>query len=167
MKTLYLIRHAKSGWDDLSVRDFDRTLSNKGLLDAPVMADFLVKEATERGGQPDLIISSTAKRAMMTAQIFADAFGIAASKIVGEKEIYDAFVSNIVKLINNLPYEANVALMFGHNPTFTSVANWFSKETYVNDMPTCSIVRLEANVADWKGFDRDTADLTGFWYPQV
>ena len=124
MRTLYLIRHAKSSWDNPGLRDFNRPLNERGQRDAPLMAALIAK----MGIKPDLIVSSPARRAITTAQYFADALGIADDDIVRNQEIYEAYPQEILRLISELPEKSETVFMFGHNPTFTDVANRFSDD---------------------------------------
>jgi len=165
-KTLYLVRHAKSSWDDPSLSDFDRVLDSRGLRDAPRMADFVSKKMDEAGGIKPLFISSPAKRAITTAQIFAKAIGIGDEEIILETGIYHAYASDILSIIHGLHTETNTAFIFGHNPTFTEVANIFRKER-ISEMPTCSIVRIEAKIDRWSDLNEKTVKKTDFWYPKM
>lgn len=161
MKTVYLIRHAKSSWSDSSLRDIDRPLNKRGYRDAPFMAKLL----RGHGVEPDLIISSPANRARTTAGYFAEELGIDKKAIDLRQEIYEAYARDIIEMIQSLPDTANTVLIFGHNPCFTSVANTFSKE-YIPNIPTCGITKIEADVASWSEFDERRAKLTDFYYPK-
>ncbi len=161
MKTVYLVRHAKSSWDYHTLRDSERPLNDRGLRDAPFMAKLLRK----KGVKPDAIISSPAVRALTTATFFKNELGIEGSDIIIKDEIYEAFSSTIVDLIQKLPDNLNTVMLFGHNPTFTSVANIFSEE-YISNMPTCSIVRIDAAISNWSDFKEGKANLTEFHYPK-
>jgi len=162
MKTVIFIRHAKSSWDDPSLRDIDRPLNPRGLRDAPFMAKLV------RAKMPklDQIISSPANRAFTTSTFFAKEFGIAEEDIVVKKEIYEAFTADVTTIIQNLPSEINSILIFGHNPTFTSLANLFSKD-YIPNVPTCGVAKVTANVADWKQFNEQTGELVDYMIPKM
>ena len=121
MRTLYLIRHAKSSWGNPGLRDHDRPLNERGLHDAPKMAQLLA----EQGIKPDLLVSSPAKRALTTALYFAEAFKIEGIEVLREAKIYEAFPHEILSIISDLPESAQTVALFGHNPTFTEVANRF------------------------------------------
>jgi len=162
MKTVFFIRHAKSSWDDPSLRDIDRPLNPRGLRDAPFMAKLV------RGKNPDLdkIISSPANRAFTTASFFAKEFGIGEAEIVVKKEIYEAFTADVTTIIQNLTVDINTILIFGHNPTFTSLTNLFSKD-YIPNVPTCGVAKVTANVADWKQFNEQTGQLVDYMIPKM
>jgi phosphohistidine phosphatase len=162
LRKLYLIRHAKSNWDSPGLRDFERPLDQRGLHDAPLMADFLVK----RGVLPDLIVSSPAKRAMTTAQFFVSAFDLSSTQLTFNKNIYEAFTTTLLKIISGLPDDANVVLMFGHNPTFTDVANTFTDD-FIGNVPTCGIVEISSETAkSWTEFSELNARVTGCFFPK-
>lgn len=162
MKTVFLVRHAKSSWEDISLRDIERPLNRRGLRDAPFMADLL----KGKGIQPDQIISSPAVRAYTTATYFAKAFEIPIKAIVKREAIYEAYTRDVVTLIQELSDDLNTVLLFGHNPAFTSLANLFSKEEYIPNIPTCGISKIESNTTTWSNFSEQTAHLTAFYYPK-
>lgn len=162
MKTLFLIRHAKSSWENVNQSDFNRPLNERGHKDAPEMAKVL----RGLGVVPDWIVSSPAKRAITTAQYFADEFQIPFDTIQQEEDIYEAFENDLYKIIHHLPNEKNTVLMFGHNPTFTYFANRFNYGQ-IDDIPTCGIVRIELDSNNWSSFREETASVAGFWYPKM
>lgn len=161
MKTLFLIRHAKSSWKDPSLDDIDRPLNKRGKRDAPFMAKLL----RGKGIQPDRLISSPARRARVTAEHFAKAFELAEAGIDIRDEVYEAAPEDIHALIRSLPEDEQTILLFGHNPTFTAVANYFSEE-YIANVPTCGIVQLQAETDSWSRFDKEEGRLVAFFYPK-
>lgn len=161
MKTLYLIRHAKSSWAEVGMRDFDRSLDERGFKDAPKMA----RKLNSLGVKPDLIVSSPAKRAFTTAQYFALGLGLSIENIQKEMEIYEASTSTLLHIVRELPNDKNTILMFGHNPGFTFFANQFSKET-IDNVPTCGIVKIEVSANSWKEFNEKTAKVTALLFPK-
>ena len=162
MKTLFLIRHAKSSWADVGARDIDRSLNERGHKDAPEMAKLL----HGLGIKLDLIVSSPAKRALMTATYFATAFDKTIQDITLEKEIYEASEKDIQNVIHELPDWANTILLFGHNPTFTNFANHYTKD-HIDNIPTCGIVRYDLKADKWADFKGETVKVNGFWYPKM
>ena len=162
MKTIYLVRHAKSSWEDMSLRDIDRPLNKRGLRDAPFMANLL----KGKGAKPQAIVSSPANRAFTTAGYFAKAFDIPADDIIVKPEIYEAFSADIFKVIHELPENLNTICLFGHNPTFTNVANLFAKTDYIPNVPTCGICRIDSKAQQWTEFDPANSSLTEFHYPK-
>jgi phosphohistidine phosphatase len=162
MKTLFLIRHAKSSWEHPGIRDFDRPLNERGQTDAPRMAQLLVKE----GVKPDLLVSSPAKRALSTAIFFAHAFGLTEVQIMQEKNIYEAFPQEILRIISGLPDSAQTVLLFGHNPTLTEVANRFIEDDYIDNLPTCGIVKITSDAPNWSSFYEGNAKMIACLFPK-
>lgn len=161
MKTVYLIRHAKSSWDYPSLRDEERPLNDRGLRDAPFMAKLLHKKKV----QPDAIVSSPAIRALMTATYFKFELGLEGEDVIIRDEIYESMPSTLLHLVQRLPEDLDTILLFGHNPTFTSFANMFT-DNYISNIPTCGIVRIDASVGNWLEFDKDSALVNEFHYPK-
>ncbi|HMQ48786.1 MAG TPA: histidine phosphatase family protein [Saprospiraceae bacterium] len=161
MKSLYFIRHAKSSWDTPQLRDHDRPLNKRGHNDALYMSKML----KEKGIKPDKFISSSAKRALSTAQYFASAFGVSHDAIDVEEDIYEAFPDDILDIIHNIPDQFQTVLVFGHNPTFTSMANFFS-EDFIANVPTCGIVKVDVFTSKWRDVNESNAQLADFYYPK-
>ncbi len=161
MRTLYLIRHAKSSWDNPGLRDFNRPLNERGLREAPLMAQLLSKQ----GVRPDLIVSSPAKRALTTALVFAEQFGIADDLVLREQDIYEADPTEILRIISALPDSAQVVCLFGHNPTFTEVANLFSDD-FIDNVPTCGIVQIESGAETWKTMYEGNSRVKARFFPK-
>jgi phosphohistidine phosphatase len=162
MKTVYLIRHAKSSWDDNKLSDHDRPLNKRGEKDAPAMAAFLRKE----GGKPDLLISSTAKRAKHTAQAFAKEFGRKKSEIELHAELYHAAPGEITKLLRKLSNDHDSAAIFAHNPGLTILANAFLGK-HLDNVPTTGIVGVRCPVDRWKDWNPTEAERFLFIYPKM
>lgn len=161
MRTLFLVRHAKSSWGNPGLRDFNRPLNERGLHEAPQMAKLLVKQ----GIRPDLLVSSPAKRALTTALFFAEAFGIPDEAVQREPDIYEADVRDILRIVSSLPAEAQTVLLFGHNNTLTDVANLFT-EDFIENVPTCGVVRIESSASSWKEFYEGNSEVKTCFFPK-
>src|SRR4051812_45974169 len=133
MKSVLLVRHAKSSWD-LDVDDFERSLNTRGATDAPAMAKRLVQQEIVI----DAFISSPAKRALTTASYFADAFKKKTKEIITEPSLYDPEVNAFSKVIASLSDDLKTVAIFSHNPNITAFANRLTS-TKIDDMPTCAI----------------------------
>ena len=144
MKTLLLVRHAKSDWSDGKLADFDRPLNGRGERDAPQMAAFLLG----RGEVPELIVSSPAKRAYTTARAFADRFDIPENDISLREDLYEAPTRTVLEAIRELPDHVDRAAIFGHNPSLTYVVQQFSDD-YVDNVPTCGVAVIRGEVGSW------------------
>jgi len=143
MKTLYLIRHAKSSKDDRSLSDRDRPLADRGRRDAPTMG----KRLAERDVKPDLLVSSPALRALTTAQLMADEIGYAREKIVVDDQLYGSSADVLLALVRALDRKADRVMLFGHNPEFTELAHRLSSD--IADMPTCAIAEFRFDTKKW------------------
>ena len=161
MKKLYLVRHAKSSWADQIQTDHERPLSSRGKRDAPIIGDLL----KSRDEIPDVIISSNAKRAITTAKIIADKLGYDENNIIKNDYIYDATTQNLLNVINSIDDSNNSAMLFGHNPVFTVLANLIG-DKYIENMPTSAVAIFELEVKSWKDVNVDCGRLVGFEYPK-
>lgn len=161
MKTFYLIRHAKSSWEDNSLSDADRPLNARGLRDAPFMAKMLKGKQIKI----DQIISSPANRAFTTANYFAEAFEVKADDILVKEEIYEAYAEQVLEIVKNLPDTLEEVIVFGHNPSFTSLANIFSEE-YIPNVPTCGIIKVVANTDKWSEINATNGKVGAFYFPK-
>lgn len=161
MKTLYLIRHAKSSWSDADLSDFDRPLNKRGHSDAPIMAQRLV----EKNLTFDLIVSSPANRAKTTATYFAAGLNLKESQLTFNPSIYEAGEGAIVSIIQTISDKVNSLALFGHNPTFTWFANRLCGTNILN-VPTCGIVAININTEEWKHFFEAEASQIFFDFPK-
>ena len=162
IKTLLLVRHAKSSWDNIAVSDFDRTLNDRGKKDAPVMA----KRLANKNIPIDSIISSPAKRAKKTAACFAEEYGIDEKEIIYRPELYAAppmVFYNVVRQIDN---SLNHVAIFSHNPGITEFANSLTGFR-IDDMPTCSIFGIKIAINDWNDFREAKKEFWFFDYPKL
>ena len=163
MKTLYLIRHAKSSWKDFSLKDHERPLNGRGKRDAP----FMGQQLKRLGVMPDRILASPAKRALTTAKIIARELGYAISDINVEETIYEAETADLEHLIYQLEDTVNSLFIVGHNPCLTFFANEFEYKEYIPNVPTCGIVRLELPIDSWKNFLLGEGKVASFIYPKL
>ena len=157
-KTLILVRHAKSCWKHESLPDIDRPLNKRGKRDAPEMASRLVN----RGVRPDVIISSAALRALTTARVIAVATEIDAAQIMVDDELYGASEDDVLEIVRQISDVVGTAVVVGHNPTLTDLANRFADEE-IENVPTSGMLFL--NVPDWQRVNEAT--LLDFDYPKA
>jgi phosphohistidine phosphatase len=161
MKTLYLVRHAKSSWKFPNLDDFDRPLNKRGKRDAPVMGKFL----KERKILPDIIISSPAARAKKTAKIIAKALSYPKTDINFKKEIYEASAVGLLKIAAMINDKISSAMLFGHNPGMTYLANMLAN-VRIDNIPTCGVVCIELDIPSWNKISEDCGKLIFFEYPK-
>lgn len=147
MKKLYLVRHAKSSWDNMELGDFDRPLNERGSIDAPRMG----KRLNARKLHVDLMLSSPAVRALTTCREIATALEYPDNKIKTDKRLYHAdaeqFLS-VIKELSKVEGEIKSLMIFGHNPGLTDFANRVFGDT-IDNIPTCGIVGGELNIKTW------------------
>ena len=152
MKTLILIRHAKSSWKNPSVPDRARPLNKRGKRDAPVMGERLA----ERGVEVDRVISSPATRALATAEVITEEIGFPWEDIIVDERLYHADASELLEVIQGLDDYLDCVMCFGHNPGLRDFVNRLSPY-YIDNVPTCGVVGLR--------FDVDTWGLVGVYEP--
>lgn len=158
MRKLLLLRHGKSSWDDHDLEDHERPLTERGREDSFVMGNFLKKENLV----PDLIISSTAKRANKTANIIAKNSGYG-GEILETKTLYTASSGDYKKIIQDIPDEYKTILLVGHNPVMEEVVEMISGIIHI--MKTCSLVQINLPISSWKNFNFDTKyELAGLFH---
>lgn len=142
MKTLYLIRHAKSSWS-FDLPDHDRPLGKRGRKDVLKMGKFLNEKITK----PDVLISSTASRAFYTALYLSDEMGLDEGRIRLTRDLFHAGPETILNVLHQAP-NCETFAMIGHNPGFTTVANQLMNSELAN-IPTCGIVAISFAVSSW------------------
>ncbi len=161
MKSILLVRHAKSSWTDVSLNDFDRPLNDRGKRDAPVMARRLIDKKI----RIDKFVSSHAKRTRKTAILFAKEFGIDESKIIYKTELYGAPAEVFNEVIETLEDATDHVAIFSHNPGITDFANSLTG-TRADDMPTCSIFAIRSDANKWMDFNGSKKEFWFFDYPK-
>ncbi len=161
-KTLILVRHAKSSWDDLTLTDFERPLNERGKTDSPRMA----KRLKDKKIKIDAFISSPAKRAKKTAGFFIKEFGGKEKEIILVPALYDASVEAFYQTISNVEDTLNSIAVFSHNSGITSFANELTDQTKLDNMPTCSVFAVKCNIKKWKDFKDSKKEFWFFDYPK-
>jgi phosphohistidine phosphatase len=161
MKTLYLLRHAKSSWDFEELSDHDRPLNNRGRKDAPMMG----RELMSREVTLDLIVSSPAVRALTTATLVAKELEYDPEKIAVEEDIYKADKHELLSIIKNVPNQFNKIMVVGHNYTLTELANLLSPDL-VPTIPTAGVVCLNFNCGTWAEIGKNNSSFGFFDYPK-
>jgi phosphohistidine phosphatase len=161
MKTLLLVRHAKSSWDNASLSDFERPLNERGKEDAPLMAQRL----KEKKIKINAFVSSPAKRAKKTAKIFMKEYGKDTEELVLIPSLYEASIKDFYTAIEQMDDKYDSVALFSHNPGISDFVN--SLETFpVYDMPTCAIYALEIDTKSWEHFKEANKKFLFFDYPK-
>jgi phosphohistidine phosphatase len=161
MKTLTLVRHAKSSWEFPGTPDADRPLNKRGKKDAPAMGQRLAAKVLS----PDLIVTSPAKRALKTAKMVAGEIGYPKKKLVIEKRVYLADVVELMSVLHEIDNNYKDIFLVGHNPGLTDLVNDLMDESILN-VPTCGVVRAKFNIETWKALGKGTGKLEFFDYPK-
>ena len=161
-KTLLIIRHAKSSWDIGTLTDFERPPNDRGKKDAPVMA----KRLMDRDLLIDTFVSSPAKRAKKTAELFCEAYGKKAGDILLLSMLYHAAVTNFYEAIEQLDNSAQTVAIFSHNPGITEFANTLTNAVRIDNMPTCGVFAIQFKSDKWADFKKAEKEFLFFDYPK-
>jgi phosphohistidine phosphatase len=163
MKTLTLIRHAKSSWKYPGLADYDRPLNKRGRRDAAMMAERLAA----RGFAPQRIITSPALRALRTAEAMAAAIDLSSRNVEIEPLIYGANVQDLLQLIQELATDEKWVALVGHNPEFTMLACRLSGQL-IENIPTCGVVESQFETNRWQDIcvDGVAADRFDYDFPK-
>ncbi len=161
MKTVVLIRHAKSSWDNPTLDDFDRPLNARGQRDAPAMAHHLSKEGFAEGRW----ISSPAKRALTTAQLMAKTLGRPADTLETDSRLYHAWTDTLLDIIREQPAAVDRLLLFAHNPGLTEMAHRLT-QVRLDNLPTCGIFVVSFPISDWRAAAYGKGNFVWLDYPK-
>jgi phosphohistidine phosphatase len=161
MKTLLVLRHAKSSWDDSRIDDHERPLNNRGRRDAPRMGDVL----REHGLTPALIISSDAERARLTTEAVAEAARYA-GEIRFDRKLYLASPTDIVAVLRTVAEtNADIVMIVGHNPGLEELVAKLTGEQ--QDFPTAALAQIALPIERWRDLKLSTrGTLSGLWRPK-
>ena len=161
MKTLLIIRHAKSSWDNFNTPDIERPLNDRGKRDAPAMA----KKVLKTGIRVDRLVSSPARRARHTAELFAREFEVKNTDIVILNELYHAQPASFQQIVTGLENEDNIVAIFSHNPGITAFVNTLSS-VRLDNMPTCAVFAVKSESPTWSEFFTAGTEFLFFDYPK-
>ena len=159
MRTLYLLRHAKSSWKDETLRDFDRPLKGRGRRAAEQMGQVLAEEKLKS----PLVISSPAVRARETTKLVLESAGLKVEPRF-EERIYEADVRTLLAIVKAIPDSSGVAMMVGHNPGFEKLLDYLTGDS--RHMPTCALAKIEFDTESWSGVSEESGRLELFVTPK-
>ena len=160
MKTLFLVRHAKSSRDDPALPDKERPLNDRGMRDAPRMGERLAKQDVK----PDLIVSSPALRALATAEIIGKKLDYKVKDIVVEERLYAAAPDDLLEVIQELGDKPKRVMLFGHNPEMTELAHRLSSK--ITDMPTCAVAEFSFDTKSWSNVGKQEPAKVTLHHPR-
>lgn len=159
MKTLLVLRHAKSSWNDSALGDHERPLNERGRRDAPRMGELL----RDYGLIPDIVISSDAVRAQHTAEAVAEAARYV-GKILLDERLYLANPADILSLLQTAREDADRIMVVGHNPGLEGLVEHLTGER--EDMPTATLAQIVLPIDRWCDLQPSTrGTLVGLWRP--
>ncbi|MCP2042681.1 histidine phosphatase family protein [Pontibacter sp. HSC-36F09] len=161
MKTLYIMRHAKSSWKFEELSDHDRPLNKRGRTDAPLMGQELVAN----NAKIQLILSSPAVRAITTATLVARELDYDADDIAIDDRIYGASAAELLEIVHEAPADVDCMLMVGHNDAISEFANTLSPKP-LTSMPTAGVVALRFDCNSWHDINRSNAGLLFYEVPK-
>ena len=162
MKKLFIIRHAKSDWGGFGESDFQRGLNSRGKKDAA----HLSKKLFSAKRIPELIVSSTALRAKLTAEIFSEGFKMPKEKILFFDQLYHAPAEIIYHIIAGLPEDINHVAVVCHNPGITDFVNTLVSKVQMDNMPTSGVFAVEAVTDTWTTFETAEKHFLFFERPE-
>ena len=142
MKTLYLLRHAKSSWDDGQLSDFERPLNERGRQTAPFIGELM----RERGLVPEVVVSSPAIRARQTAGLVADSAALG-GEVLFDERIYEASPHRLLDVVMGLDDGYGSAMLVGHNPGIEGFIRYLSGD--VQPMPTAGLAKINLDTEHW------------------
>lgn len=152
MKTLFVLRHAKSSWDNINLSDFERPLNKRGLKTAPQMGEMMYR----KNFQPNVIISSPAKRAKQTAILVKESAQIS-GKIHYDERIYEASPYRLLQIISDFDEKADSVMLVGHNPGLENLLKILTGE--IQAMPTAALAIIDLNIEKWNEISQKCGKL--------
>lgn len=160
IKTLYLIRHAKSDWKDPGASDFERGLTKKGLKDINTMGSYLAL----RGIRPDLILASCSLRTQETADGLADKIDYDGPKYY-LRELYLTQPETLKETLMMQENQFQSIFVVGHNPQMTDLANMLTTE-HISKLPALGIVAIDFDIDDWNELEEEKGKIDFLIYPK-
>jgi len=161
LKQLIIIRHAKSDQSFFG-NDFERPLNERGRSDAPVMA----KRLLDKNPKIDALISSPAVRAKQTAESFAKTLKMPATEIIFISALYHAPSNIFYEVVAGLSNDLTSVVLFSHNPGITHFVNSLNTSANIDNMPTCGIFAISADITNWADIDKGKKEFLFFDYPR-
>ena len=159
MKVLIIVRHCKSSWSDLSLRDYDRPLNKRGERDGNIMS----KELSKKIKYVDLLISSSSKRTKLTSNFFIDKINI--NKKEYRDDFYHSSSENIISILAKINNKIKSVMIIGHNPGFTDLVNSLTNINLFN-LPTTGIVMINVNIKNWSEINENSVESYKFVNPK-
>ena len=157
MKTLYIVRHAKSSWEYEGIKDIDRPLKKRGINDAYLISNVLQKKISS----PDVFISSCANRALHTAMIFSYSFNYPLANLKISKSLFSFSDGYLIKTVKALDDGFDSAIIFSHDHGISDFVNKFG-DKLLDHVPTCGVIGIKFDTNHWKNIKSGKTFLTEF-----
>ncbi|MEZ5071893.1 MAG: histidine phosphatase family protein [Bacteroidales bacterium] len=161
-RTLLLIRHGKSSWDNEHLSDLERPLTSRGVRNSTDMAHWVTREQLV----PDMLFSSPATRALTTARIMFQTWNLPPDKLQVHEELYMAGEKEIREVLGRASDDLATVALFGHNPTFTDFANRFLLDP-LDNLPTTGLVAVHLTLESWSALDKGRVQDTRVMFPRL
>lgn len=149
MKTLYIVRHAKSSWEYDGIADIDRPLKKRGINDAHLLSKYLAKNISK----PDVFVTSSANRALHTSIIFCENFGYPMSNLKIKRQLYSFSDGYLVKTIKALDDNFDSAIVFSHDHGINTFVNKYGNKPIAH-VPTCGVIGIRFDNKHWKSIKK-------------
>ena len=157
MKTLYIVRHAKSSWEYEGIKDIDRPLKKRGINDSYLISNVLKKKIS----CPDVFVSSCANRALHTAMIFSYTFNYPLANLKISKSLYSFSDGYLIKTVKAMDDSFDSAIIFSHDHGISTFVNKFGSIS-VDHVPTCGVVGIKFDTSHWKNIKHGTTVVMDF-----
>ena len=161
MKTIYLVRHAKSSRKYPALEDFERPLNKRGRESLIIMGKML----NNINVSPGIVISSPASRAAMTARGISSMIDYPLDKIEYKEAVYLSDEHTLIDVIENIKSSVKSAMLVGHNPGLTDLANYLSDQK-IQNIPTCGVFCMDFNIRSWRDISASSGRLKFFEFPK-
>lgn len=158
---LWVIRHAKSSWDDPKVPDFGRTLNGRGRRDGPPMARWI----GEQPEPPSWIVSSDATRAKATTAFLVDGARVNQSHVIYDHRLYLAEEDTILDVVREVPPDVRSCAVVGHNPGLSRFVNAMLGQPVIDELPTFGVAKLDVS-EPWATLQFGAARLETLFRPK-
>lgn len=162
MKTLYLLRHAKSSWADDSLPDHRRPLNKRGERDAPKMGKWLAEQANP----PEWVLCSDANRTLATFTRVNLHWKIPQERLQISPELYMAGTKDFWRILQQQPATTHSLLLISHNPGITEFANQLSSDFETDNMPTCAVAAFQFATDNWQNIEQESGRCLFYQYPK-
>jgi|TARA_Y100000816_G_scaffold101419_1_gene70761 phosphohistidine phosphatase len=160
MKEIYVLRHAKSSWDNSNLSDFDRPLADRGISDAKKMSNFL----KDMNIKIDRVLCSNAIRAKETFDLTADGFNFEIDKATYLDKLYFGDTTTIIQDLKELDESLNNILIVGHNPTLHYLVEILTNES-INRFTTCNLATISHD-GEWVSLNSQQCSLKSLIRPK-